>query len=81
MKTVIVVIGDWGGFAPFELGNLKHIPRVGEHFDIDKKRYKRQAEIIENAVEKEGVVCRVNIVCHVFKGNTHTIEIHIACWQ
>jgi hypothetical protein len=81
METKIIVTGAWFGFEKFELGELKYIPRKGEHFDIDENKYKEQAEIIAIATERTGGVCRVGIVIHAFRDNQHEIEIHLHCGE
>jgi hypothetical protein len=81
MKAKIIVTGAWCGFENFELPNIKHIPREGEHFDIDDKKFPKQAEIIESATEKTGEVCRVGYVAHDFRENKHEIEIHLHCGE
>ncbi|MHB8260470.1 MAG: hypothetical protein ACYDCN_08475 [Bacteroidia bacterium] len=81
METTIRVTADRCYFEDFELGDLKYIPREGEHFNIDKVTYKKQAEIMDEAEERTNHVCRVQSVVHHFYPALHEIEIRLYCHE
>ena len=79
MKTKIIVDADMTGFEPFEIPDLKYIPRRGEHFKIDEKKYPAQAARIALEEQVTGIVCRVWYVEHEFVKGTQVLTINLYC--